>query len=152
MTRYGVNTAQGERERVGVVNSHDPLRFGNRYPLYQCIPQFTSSDRITEHLYNKNKATTVGLQAASLLSRGDELLVEDATHTGHELAEKESYLIMARGLIDANWGIIESPMYSMKEGCFTIACSWLFISQNNTRNRQGQETYRHRDMLSSIYN
>ncbi|KAJ8671596.1 hypothetical protein QAD02_002855 [Eretmocerus hayati] len=84
------HSAQEERERVGVVNSHDPLRFGNRYPLCQCIPQFASGDKITEHLYDENKATTVGLQAASLLSRGDELLVEDATHTGHKLAERES--------------------------------------------------------------
>ncbi|KAJ8666782.1 hypothetical protein QAD02_008444 [Eretmocerus hayati] len=112
------HSAQEEQERVGAVNSHDPLRFGNRYPLYQCIPQFASGDKITEHLYNKNKATTVRLQAASLLSRGDELLVEDATHSGHKLAEKESCLIMARGLIDGNWGMIESPMYSMNEELF----------------------------------
>ncbi|KAJ8676585.1 hypothetical protein QAD02_012372 [Eretmocerus hayati] len=82
------------------------------------VNAFASGDKITEHLYNNNKATTVGLQAASLLSRGDELLVEDATHTGHKLAEEESYLIMARDLIDGNWRIIESPMYIMNEELF----------------------------------
>ncbi|KAJ8671429.1 hypothetical protein QAD02_002688 [Eretmocerus hayati] len=91
-------------------------------------------------------------KAASLLSGGDELLVENPAHTVRKLAEKESYLIMARGLINADKRIIESLMYSLNEELFYNSLRMAVYLPKNTRNHQSQRTYRHRGMISRIYN
>ncbi|KAJ8685559.1 hypothetical protein QAD02_021352 [Eretmocerus hayati] len=112
------NTRAEERERIGAATAQDPMKYGHRLPYQQWIPVFAPGDKITEHFYNLNKATTVALQASGLLSKGDQLLLPEQAREGAKLAEKESYLIHAETFIRANWDIAELPRYTLSQGDF----------------------------------
>ncbi|KAJ8685560.1 hypothetical protein QAD02_021353 [Eretmocerus hayati] len=112
------NTRAEERERIGAATAQDPIKYGHRLPYQQWIPVFAPGDKITEHFYNLNKATTVALQASGLLAKGDQLLLPEQAREGAKLAEKESYSIHAETFIRANWDIAELPRYTLSQGDF----------------------------------